>query len=144
MSDLVVTVPMGLWADWLAEGDLPGTPPTGEEWAYWCGTARPPIERGERLYIVAFNRLRGYAPVTRVARGESGRFGICRAAGAVAVSISERIKGFRGYRRVWWKREDELIFLNWLTGDCSEPCRFGRPVHKICCGVIEGHARGIV
>lgn len=34
MSDVVVTVPKRLWQGWIAEGDTPGDPPTGEEWGF--------------------------------------------------------------------------------------------------------------
>ena len=70
------------------------------------------IQPGERLYIVAHDKLRGYAPVTRVARTDRG-YAICRRGGAVAVTISERIRGFRGVRRVWWNRLDERPFPDW-------------------------------
>jgi hypothetical protein len=117
MSDLVVTVPKWFWPDWIAEGDLPGEPASGEEWAFTLGGGpRPPIEPGERLYVVAHGRLRGYAPVTRLvneyATGGRG-WSICRRGGAVAVTIPEPISGFRGWRRRWWARTDELPFTDW-------------------------------
>lgn len=63
--DLVVTVPKDRWIDWLAEGDCAGIPGSGREYEFsvW---SRPPIQRGERLYIVAHGKLRGYALVTTV------------------------------------------------------------------------------
>lgn len=68
MPDLVVTVPRDLWTDWIEEGDAVGEPESGEEWGFFVtGWTRPPIRVGERLYVVAHDRLRGYAPVTRVA-----------------------------------------------------------------------------
>jgi hypothetical protein len=67
MSDLVVSVPRGLWSEWIDEGDQVGTPETGIEWGFFLGHSRPPIKPGDRLYIVAHDRVRGYAPVTRVA-----------------------------------------------------------------------------
>lgn len=65
MADLVVTCPRGFFAEWIAEGDPAGTPWSGEEWGWFVGR-RPDIVPGDRLYVVAVGRLRGYAPVTAV------------------------------------------------------------------------------
>jgi hypothetical protein len=116
MSDLVVTVPKTIWFEWIAEGDGVGEPASGEEWAYWVSAARPPIEPGDRLYVVAWGMLRGYAPVTRVAMGDHGRYGICRRGEAVACTVKGgRWDGFRGYRKRWWMREQEVPFPTWKT-----------------------------
>jgi hypothetical protein len=120
MVDLVVTCPKGFWWEWIAEGDAAGDPPTGEEWGWWMSDRgpRPPIGPGDRLYIVAWGRLRGWAPVTRLhhERGtESGSWVICREAGAVACTVAREIPGFRGWRRVWWSRADEQPFPDWKT-----------------------------
>ena len=53
MADWVATCPMKEWDDWLAEGDLAGTPETGTEY-FWktrafmasCGRARRGSKRG--------------------------------------------------------------------------------------------------
>jgi len=108
--DLVVTVPKWFWPEWLDEGDCVGEPVTGEEWGFYLGTKLAPILPGERLYIVAWGRLRGYAPVTRVQPGC-----ICRQGGAVAITIPETIPGFRGWRKPWWDRASEVPFPNWKT-----------------------------
>lgn len=122
MSHLVVTVPKALWTDWIEEGDAAGEPDTGEEWGFYLGGARPPIEPGERLYIVAHGMLRGYAPITRVARAEA-QWVICRRGGAVAVTIDEPIVGFRGWRRCWWAPELEKPFPDWKTCGVPTPRR---------------------
>lgn len=115
MADLVVTVPKWFWGEWIEEGDAAGEPPSGEEWGFYLGGAgRPDIGRGDRLYIVAHGRLRGYAPVTRVVR-DGDRWVICREAGAVAVTIDEPIQGFRGWRRRWWDQALEKPFPTWKT-----------------------------
>lgn len=114
MPDLVVTVPKPLWSAWIAEGDAAGDPESGEEWGFYVGRHRPPIEAGERLYIVAWNRLRGFAPVTRAVDTDRG-YAICRRSGAVAVTIDPLIKGFRGWHRRWWSREEERPFPEWRT-----------------------------
>lgn len=113
MADLVVTVPRDFWVDWIGEGDAVGEPETGEEWGFFLGGSKPPIVPGERLYVVAHGLLRGYAPVTGVERGKVGGWGIGRKGGAVAVTIPEDIKGFRGWRRRWWDRADERPFPIW-------------------------------
>jgi hypothetical protein len=115
MSDLVVTVPKWFWKEWIAEGDAVGDPPTGTEWGFFMGGARPDIEPGDRLYIVAHALLRGYAPVTRLMRLKDERWCICREAGAVAVTIENPVPGFRGWRRRWWQREQEKLFIDWKT-----------------------------
>lgn len=120
MPDLVVTVPRDLWLDWIDEGDAVGEPETGEEWGFFCGWANrsacPPAQPGDRLYVVSHDRLRGYAPVTRVVNHE-GRWAIGRRGGAVAVTIPDHIVGFRGWRRRWWDRSAEVPFPEWRTAD---------------------------
>jgi hypothetical protein len=118
MADLVVTCPKHFWWRWIEEGDAAGAAPTGEEWGWFMGGRRPPIGPGDRLYVVAWNRLRGYAPVTalhQVGVPGSNQWCICRRGDAVAVTIPERIPGFRGWRKVWWPREHELPFADWQT-----------------------------
>ena len=99
MKDVVVTVPKWFWPQWISEGDAAGDPPTGEEWGFSVG-AKPDVEPGDRCYVVAHGKLRGYAPVTnlRVRAGTKG-WSICRMGGAVACTIDKRIRGFRGGRR---------------------------------------------
>lgn len=116
MSDLVVTVPKWFWPEWIAEGDAVGEPETGEEWGFFLGGSKPPITPGDRLYIVAHNRLRGYAPVTALKQTDSG-WAICRRGGAVSVTIEERIRGFQGFRKPWWAKEQEKPFPDWKTED---------------------------
>ena len=113
--DLVVTVPKGLWAHWIAEGDAVDEPYSGEEWAYQV-SRKPPIEPGERLYIVAWGKLRGFAPVVRVFQTATG-YAICRRGGAVAVTIPTEIPGFRGFRKRWWDHSEERPFPDWKSVD---------------------------
>lgn len=70
MSDVVVTVPKGLWAEWLEEGDPVGEPWSGlAEYHFWIPRhGLPDIQPGERVYIVAHGALRGYAPLVRIER----------------------------------------------------------------------------
>lgn len=114
MADLCVTCPAWFWYEWIAEGDAAGDPATGIEWGFSLGKVKPPIAHGERLYIVAHNRLRGYAPVTGI-KLLAGRWSICRHGGAVAVTIQEPIRGFQGFRRRWWAVESEVPFPEWKT-----------------------------
>lgn len=121
MADLVVTVPKWFWFDWIAEGDAAGSKGTGEEWGFTCGYNRPPAAPGDRCYIVAHDRLRGYAPITRIAKDtEAGNgWAICRGGDAVAVTVPERIVGFRGWRERWWQREIEVPFPDWQTANVA-------------------------
>jgi hypothetical protein len=110
--DVVVTVPKNLWFDWIDEGDAAGTPETGEEWGFYLSNygPRPNIKPGDRVYIVAFGRLRGYAPLTRL---NLDPLCLCRRGGAVAVTIDEEIRGFQGWRYRWWDRGLEVPFPDW-------------------------------
>lgn len=113
MTDVVVTVPARGWDAWLAEGDLPGDPPTGREYFFTVPTP-PKITPGERVYIVAHGRLRGYAPLIRV-ESRSRRSFLVRAGGAIPLTIREAIRGFRGYRYRWWDRSEEILFPEWRS-----------------------------
>jgi hypothetical protein len=125
MLDLVVTCPKHFWWKWIDEGDPAGTEWSGQAWGWYTNASLPPL--GERLYVVAWGRLRGYAPVIkRVPTYSSGRLtGWCivRGGGAIAVTIPETIPGFRGVRRVWWDRKDEVPFPDWQTAGVDLPRR---------------------
>ena len=118
--DVVVTVPMARWADWIDEGDLPGDEPDEAvcySYHFWIPpTALPRISPGERVYIVAHGKLRGYAPLTgleHVCRLEPYRACLLREGGAVAVTIARSIKGFQGWRYRSWDYSDERPFPEW-------------------------------
>lgn len=130
--DVVVTVPQRLWRAWLDEGDLPGDPPSGQRWAYWCGGSVPffagpvcghefglcllEVPAGARCYVVAFGRLRGWAPLVHVAIRPDGRLAaFIREGGAVACTIDEEVPSFRGWRYPRWAREAERPFPDWRT-----------------------------
>lgn len=138
MSDVVVTVPMGKWAEWLDEGDLArdvAAVPRGSwevEGAAWegrmeygftmgAGASRPDIGPGERVYVVAHGRLPGWSPfeyfdsAARFGDPRPGSWAIVRRGGAVACTIAAPICGFQGWRRRWWDRDDELAFPDWRT-----------------------------
>ena len=121
MVDLVGTCPKTFWKEWLYEGDCAGTPDSGQEWEW---TTRHSlvnsIDIGDRFYIVAHGKLRGYALVTGVWISPHGfRWGgaVYRKGGAVACTIDQPIPGFRGLRKRWWDRADEHSFLNWKEPD---------------------------
>lgn len=119
MSDVVVTVPMGLWVEWIAEGDLPGEDQSDYQYHFWLsGFVRPEVRPGDRVYIVAHGKLRGYAPLVRY-EDRCGlwpeRSCLLRRGGAVAVTIAEPIRGFQGFRYRWWERADEMPFPEWKT-----------------------------
>jgi len=119
MSDVCVTVPKNQWEDWLLEGDLPGEPWSEME-SYFFVSSLPKIMPGERVYVVAHGRLRGYAPLVRTDDGWGppywikGRRSLVRRGGAVAVTIPQTILGFRGWRYRFWPREIEVLSLDWM------------------------------
>lgn len=113
MPDVVVTVPTRLWDEWLDEGDLPGEEWSGNEYHFYLGGAVPSIAPKERVYIVAHGKLRGYAPLCYVEETGRNRYALVRHGGAVAVTITEPIQGFRGFRYRWWRRQDERPFPDW-------------------------------
>jgi hypothetical protein len=109
MSDVVVTVPARRWDEWLNEGDLPGEPWSGME-SFFRLRHAPMITIGERVYVVARGHLRGYAPLVRIDySGMSCE--LVRRGKAVAVTIAEPIRGFRGFRYRWWDRADEVPYV---------------------------------
>lgn len=129
MTDVVVTVPKSFdagngaargLASWVAEGDAAGAPWSGESWSFDLGARRPPkIAEGERVYIVCEGKLRGYAPLYSIETGSSRwprlSYYLVRHGGAVAVTIDEDIRGFRGFRYRWWDRAAERPFPSWRT-----------------------------
>lgn len=119
MSDVVVTVPMRMWEEWIAEGDLPGEPESDYVSHFWIQQMNfPSIREGERVYIVAHGKLRGYAPLTGkevFCRMNDRKSCLQRRGGAVAVTIPEPIRGFQGWRYRWWERADEIPFPDWQT-----------------------------
>lgn len=115
MVDLVGTCPKDFWQEWIEEGDAAGLPDSGEEWGWWTkhSWARL-INPGERFYVVAHGRLRGYAIVTRVVK-EGPSWVICRKGNAVACTVPFDIPGFRGLEKRWWDYSDEIPFPDWQT-----------------------------
>lgn len=117
MPDIVVTIPksFGLEA-WLAEGDAAGEPESGQEY-YFSIPTRPKIEVGERVYVVFNGKLHGYAPLVDIEEDylyeHRTRYFLVRKGGAVAVTIDQPIKGFRGFRYRWWERDAEKPFPDW-------------------------------
>jgi len=134
MSDVVVTVPKNFRLDdddptvsnlrglaaWVAEGDAAASSNedavwSGGEWCFSLGGNSPNIREGERVYIVCEGKLRGYAPLLYIDDLGYGRYGLIRGGHAVAVTITEPIRGFQGFRYRWWKYEDEKPFPDWQT-----------------------------
>ena len=114
MTDVVATVPKSRWEEWIEEGQLPGEEEGADEYYFWIGHQCPKIEPGERVYIVAHGKLRGYAPLHHIFHHPSGT-ALVRRGGAVAVTIDEPVQGFRGWRYRWWERERERPFPDWRT-----------------------------
>lgn len=130
MSNVVVTVPMSQWAAWIAEGDLPGDPESDFESHFWIPRQPPDaapqmIHPGERVYIVAHGKLRGYAPLVRIEERcqlNPSRSCLVRRGGAVAVTLTNQddglpftIRGFQGVRYRWWDPAAEVPFPEWRT-----------------------------
>jgi hypothetical protein len=131
MPDVVVTVPKtfrygsaapGL-ASWVAEGCCAGDPLDPEDadelFVFTTYGMRPDIAPGERVYVVCQDRVRGYAPLVELRwpyhpdfRGP-GRVELIRGPAAVAVTIPERVTGFRGWRYRFWDRAAEVPFPDW-------------------------------
>ena len=119
MSDVVVTVPKWFGLDtWIAEGDAAGEPWSGQLWDFYLWGSPPTIGVGDRVYVVYNGKLRGYAPLTKIiipktflARDQ--RYSLQRGGDAVAVTIDEPIRGFRGFRYRWWDRSLERPFPDW-------------------------------
>ena len=125
MTDVVVTVPMRLWEEWIEEGDLPGDPPGDMESHFWLWGGRlPRMESGDRVYIVAHGKLRGFAPLVRIERRcelNPNAGCLVRNGDAEAVTIAEPIRGFQGWRYCWWDRADEVPFPGWRDAAPATP-----------------------
>ena len=123
MSDVVVTVPKNFQfrgkrglAAWISEGDAVGEPWSGEDWYFFLGGYPPKkIKPGERVYVVYNGKLRGYSPLVRIEENPRPGYALVRRGDAVAVTIDELIKGFRGFRYRWWDREIEKSFPEWTS-----------------------------
>lgn len=128
MTDLVGTCPKDFWLEWIAEGDAAGDLASGEEYGWWTKHSFAALIRpGERFYVCAHGRLRGYALVERVIR-EGPSWVICRKGGAVACTIDAPIPGFRGLEKRWWSREQEIAFPDWKTeGIELKPAKVVKP-----------------
>jgi hypothetical protein len=114
VTDVVVTVPLSFGLDiWIAEGDAAGEPWSGQEWDFYLGGSPPAIMPGERVYVAYGGKLRGYAPLVRIDQTGPYRYSLVRHGGAVAVTIPEPIRGFRGFRFRWWDTAAELPFPDW-------------------------------
>lgn len=136
MTDVVVTVPAKEWEAWVLEGELA---PTGLELGagnpmhpdldFGFKVPRRPAQlvRGDRVYIVAHGRLRGYAPLVAVEMGMTAKWGfqggwmLVRKGGAVACTIVSPISGFRGFRYRWWDRAQERDYPDWMIDRVPEP-----------------------
>lgn len=114
MSDLVGTCPKDFWEEWIAEGDPAGSPESGQEWSWYTSDRKARmLQPGDRFYVVAHGKLRGWAPVTRIARHPDGSYEIVRKGSAVACTVPWAIPGFRGLRVRWWNLADEKPFPDW-------------------------------
>lgn len=120
MTDVVVTVPKALWSEWLEEGDLAGEPWSRDaSYHFWIPQhSLPSIRPGDRVYVVAHGRLRGYSPLVRVERYcklRPERACLMRLNDAEAMTIPETVRGFQGWRYRWWAWDDEISFADWKT-----------------------------
>lgn len=117
--DIVVTVPKQLWLMWINEGNLPGQPWNGLLNHFMIPQGRLPLNlhSGDRLYIVAYGKLRGFSPIVdweQQCTLNPFRSCLIRKNDAKAVTIPENIKGFQGWRYRFWNREDEIEFKDWM------------------------------
>ena len=118
MTDVVVTVPKAIWRDWIEEGDLAGDEWSGMTSHFFIGKREPRITPGERVYVVAHGRLRGYAPLVKVehsCRLKPHTPCLMREGGAAALTIARPVRGFQGWRYRFWNRSDEISFPDWQT-----------------------------
>src|SRR4030067_512970 len=105
---------------WIEEGDAAGEPETGQSYYFHLGHVHlPDIELGERVYIVYNGCLRGYAPLTGIEEDPADDIYLVRQGGAVAVTIPEVIRSFRGWRYRWWERSQEVAFPDWENPHAS-------------------------
>ncbi len=126
MADLVVSVPRARWREWLSEGSLAGERATGTYGFALGRCERPPVEPGDRIYICAWDRIRGYAPLERLDQDENG-YTLIRAGDAVAMTIPGPVRGFPGWKVRWWPRDTEVPFPEWQTENVAAPDQKEKP-----------------
>lgn len=133
MPDVVVTVPKARWSEWLEEGDLADGTSRPALWEEECeygfnlgpGLAVPDMFPGDRVYIVAHGRVRGYSPLIEIERhperfgGRPGGIALVRRGAAVALTLDKPVRGFQGWRYKWWDALDERPFPSWRTAGVS-------------------------
>jgi hypothetical protein len=114
--DVVVTVPAKSIEAWIDEGDLAGQEDlTYNYYEFKLGCNKPKnLNVGDRVYCVAKGKLIGYSILTRMEQRD-GCWYLIRSSVAEAVTISEDIKGFQGFRYRWWERKNEASFPNWIN-----------------------------
>ena len=127
MTDVILTLPLSFkhmgkrgLEGWIDEGDPAGSEWTGNYWDFTTGGRKPKIKPGERVYICHAGKLIGYAPLVELVADEKNKgfyyLNFIRGGDAVAVTIGEEVKGFRGWRYRWWDYEDEIAYPNWHNG----------------------------
>ena len=128
MADWVGTCPKRFWDEWLEEGNCAGDqqdPAFPFGWRTSSRFARD-VRKGDRFYVVSWGRLRGYATVTHVDEHRDRWTNtvierVIFRADPVAVTLPRRVEGFRGLRRQWWARQEEIPFPDWKKVEKPKP-----------------------
>lgn len=129
MADVVVCVPRARWRDWLGEGSLPGQSAAVQRFGFYVKTdERPPVEPGDRVYVISWDRLRGYAPLVSCDVAAEG-WTLIRAGNAVACTLPEETKSFPGWRVRWWEHAAEVPFPDWQTANVADDQRPKAPAN---------------
>ncbi len=132
MADVVVCVPRAKWRDWIGEGVLAGQSSTQRFGFYVRSAERPPIEPGDRVYVIAWDRLRGYAPLVELKEEPDG-YTFVRTGNAVSCTLPAEVKGFPGWKLRWWQLADEQPFAGWQVDNVGE--------HQLPKAVVEQRRR---
>lgn len=135
MADLVVCISRDRWDSWIADGDLPGDPWSGERHGLYVRYLPGDILPGERVYIQHAGVIRGYAPLLTIFPSieRASGFVLVRGGGARAVTPMCVYPGrcpipphahaphprvfdsFPGARLRSWEYLDEWAFPGWRT-----------------------------
>ena len=109
MTDIVVTVSRRHWQSWLQGGCEPG-----RLRSFHVFGDKPPCCFGDRLYVLAHNRIRCRLIVDDVQPLRGGWMMFARFEQGMTVR-GATIRGFKGWQRRWWRDADEIDFPEWRT-----------------------------
>ncbi len=104
------------------------------------GGPRPAIGPGDRVYLVAWGRVRGYVRMAKLSNTLDGWVLGCSSAVVPTTIPAVGIATFRGAKAPWWKRPDEQPFPGWASDGIPEGARVVPGARPPALVVVDGEA----